>query len=98
MKLTPCSGVAASRSHTTPSAIAMLGRWVGWTTETRFEYSDGRHAWTGSTCPFGAASGATATAAPLTLRRRHDFRAGFLLEQLVHGDVEQPGERVQRGH
>src|ERR1041385_826451 len=43
MKLTACSGVAARRSQTTPSAMVRIERWDGCTTDTRFAYSDGCH-------------------------------------------------------
>src|ERR1041384_4403833 len=51
MKLTACSGVAARRSQVTPSAMARIERWDGWTTETRLAYSEGCHAVLGSRWP-----------------------------------------------
>src|ERR1051325_10094077 len=54
MKLTACSGVAARRSQTTPSAMVRLERWDGCTTDTRFAYSDGCQASDGFLWPLGA--------------------------------------------
>src|ERR1041384_3113565 len=51
MKLTACSGVAASRSQTTPSAMVRLERCDGCTTETRLAYSEGCHALLGWVAP-----------------------------------------------